>query len=408
MSAGICLLNKDGIVLAADSAVTIGNNETVYNSADKVFRLSKKNPLGLIMYQNTEFMNIPLTLIFKNFAKHLDENDIHKDTVKEYMNTFFQYLIDNKKKFHLDKNEERLVYRNYFSLEKVFNNIVEKKGFKLIEKENREPNEEEYHDIIDSSLNQLKIYMSIFEKIDDLRIITYLNTTYKKDISELLKKSFNNMDNNQIDEFIKMFFEYLSKRRNMNYTGITIAGFGENEIFPSAIHFILYGLFNDKIKYKIEKDAAINENNTSEIITLAQDDVMETFIWGTSSKIFNFIKSSIDDKIKSKYDKIKEIIKDDTIFDDLDKELSTIAKEVGDLVFGEILENNFQPIKESISILPTDELTQLAREMISLTSLRRKIILDKFSRTVGGPTDVALIRKIEGFHWIEVKNGHSD
>ena len=39
MSAGICIMNKNAIALAADSAVTIGQHLAIHNSANKLFAL---------------------------------------------------------------------------------------------------------------------------------------------------------------------------------------------------------------------------------------------------------------------------------------------------------------------------------------------------------------------------------
>lgn len=44
MTAEIAILNKQGIALAADSAVTIGNAEKIFVSANKIFTLSKYGP----------------------------------------------------------------------------------------------------------------------------------------------------------------------------------------------------------------------------------------------------------------------------------------------------------------------------------------------------------------------------
>ncbi len=41
MSAGVIVMNRNAVALAADSAVTIGNHLAVHNSANKVFALSK-------------------------------------------------------------------------------------------------------------------------------------------------------------------------------------------------------------------------------------------------------------------------------------------------------------------------------------------------------------------------------
>lgn len=41
MSAGICIMNRNAIAMAADSAVTVGDHAAIHNSANKLFSLSR-------------------------------------------------------------------------------------------------------------------------------------------------------------------------------------------------------------------------------------------------------------------------------------------------------------------------------------------------------------------------------
>lgn len=55
MSAGVCIMNKTAIALAADSAVTIGEHLAIHNSANKLFALSKTVPIGAVIYSRSDF-----------------------------------------------------------------------------------------------------------------------------------------------------------------------------------------------------------------------------------------------------------------------------------------------------------------------------------------------------------------
>ena len=47
MSVGVCIINRNGIALAADSAGTYTGNKMFYNSMNKVFSLSRKYIYGV-------------------------------------------------------------------------------------------------------------------------------------------------------------------------------------------------------------------------------------------------------------------------------------------------------------------------------------------------------------------------
>lgn len=60
-----------------------------------------------------------------------------------------------------------------------------------------------------------------------------------------------------------------------------------------------------------------------------------------------------------------------------------------------------QPVMNVISVLPKDELAMVAETLVDLTSFKRRVTMQ--SETVGGPVDVAIISKVDGFVWIKRK-----
>jgi hypothetical protein len=67
-----------------------------------------------------------------------------------------------------------------------------------------------------------------------------------------------------------------------------------------------------------------------------------------------------------------------------------------------VRENFSDPVVRMVAMLPKDELAHLAESLVALTSLKRRVSSD--AETVGGPIDVALISKGDGFVWIKRKH----
>jgi len=65
-------------------------------------------------------------------------------------------------------------------------------------------------------------------------------------------------------------------------------------------------------------------------------------------------------------------------------------------------EVHVSPIVNVVGILPKDELASMAEALVNLTSFKRRITMD--AETVGGPIDVAVISKGDGFVWIKRKH----
>ena len=70
MTAEIAILNKTAVALAADSAVTItagSKEDKIFDSADKLFELCDRNPVGIMIYNGMSFMEAPLPSLIRDF-----------------------------------------------------------------------------------------------------------------------------------------------------------------------------------------------------------------------------------------------------------------------------------------------------------------------------------------------------
>jgi hypothetical protein len=66
-------------------------------------------------------------------------------------------------------------------------------------------------------------------------------------------------------------------------------------------------------------------------------------------------------------------------------------------------ETNFrQKILDMVNFMPKSDLANMAESLINLTSTKRRVSAE--SETVGGPIDVAVISKYDGFVWIKRKH----
>ena len=64
--------------------------------------------------------------------------------------------------------------------------------------------------------------------------------------------------------------------------------------------------------------------------------------------------------------------------------------------------SHVRPVVSAVANLPKEELAGMAESLVSLTSFKRRVTHDP--ETVGGPIDVAVISKGDGFIWINRKH----
>ena len=62
----------------------------------------------------------------------------------------------------------------------------------------------------------------------------------------------------------------------------------------------------------------------------------------------------------------------------------------------------WMPILANVAVLPKDELAAMAESLVNLTKFKRRASLQQ--ETVGGPIDVAVITKGDGFVWVKRKH----
>ena len=403
MSAGICIMNKHAVALAADSAVTIGQHLAIHNSANKLFALSKVAPVGAIIYANAELMDIPAEIIIKQYKEKCGNRN--HPTLAHFVADFFQFLLTNKALFHFDQNEKRLVRSIYMDLlgglEIDYKHMIQHK----INTVQRELTDDEIREIQQKAVFQTQDYVSNLQVIPNFDVTSYIKGKYTSDIISYINDSFPWVSDEQKVILFESICSVYNKQFFRNgYIGIAFAGYGENDIFPCMIHIHMSGIINGKIRYIKKENIEITETNPSSISPLAQTDVMQTFLFGINDSFINDIAREIPLQIQNSFNSI-----DDSLFAhgkkaEVQNSLNTTTASVINQIIQKAQQQYLYPISSSIATLPIEELSLLAESMINITSLRRKVAIDNNIGTVGGPVDLAIISKGEGFIWLKRKH----
>lgn len=405
MSAGICIMNRNAIALAADSAITVGDHVAIHNSANKLFSLSRIAPVGVIVYSCASLMNVPIEIIIKQYKKQLGDRSFSH--LKDYVDDFLKYLEVNSTFFRFGINEENYVLQVFSDLMQGllgdYKNLIDTTQ----QSSGKSLNEEDMRAIAISAVNTTIGFVNNIQKRNDYCFKKYIEEKYLSLFIELVKKdeNLNWLSDDQILEVCNKSCElYDTDFDRSGFVGIAISGYGENEIYPHLIHLHIGGVIDNRLRYHVIENVEISENNIASIVPLAQTDVMQTFLFGINDQFINDLASEIPRQIDDCFNPI-----DDNCFA-LGKK-SIVQAQVKN-VTGKIIQhmtetahsNYMIPIIQSVASLPIEELALLAESMINITSLRRKVAIDRNIGTVGGPIDVSIISKGDGFIWLKRKH----
>jgi nucleoid DNA-binding protein len=399
MTAEVAILNTHGVALASDSAVTVRigkNRHKTYNSAEKLFMLTKRQSVGLMIFNNASLMGLDWELIIKEYRRALGTKVF--GTLFEYAEDFINF-IKNYKHFSIEQQIDFLQFMSYDALSYIKKTFIDL----LIEEL---PEEEEIQDVqITKLFNQnLKTILQKLKDIDDVKNFKLDEDFIKANIAkvdEIIKDVFENYNitGKQKEELLQFLLQYIQKCINSDdYSGIVVAGFGNDEILPSLNSFHIYGKLGSCLVYEEDdKDkigVKVTDQTASTIIyPFAQTEVVKTFINGVDPNFYDIVKTqfagvldkisdSIGDSYKDKFEKIKEEYSD---------YLDAIQRNV-----------YIDSILDMVGSLGKSDLGEMAESLVNLTAFKRHISVE--SETVGGPTDVAVITKGDGFIWIKRKN----
>jgi hypothetical protein len=392
MTAEVAILNTHGVALAADSAVTvnIGGEKKVYNTGTKLFTLSKYHPIGIMIYNNASFMKIDWEIIIKQYRRSLKTDSY--STLLEYVDNFLEY-IKNFNYISDDSQEELLGSSCYmvFSLIRntFFNNLHEK--FKT--QENIRPLQ--ISRVLSTTIKSIQNIQQSMNDIPTFKIDIDFILSRKDFIIEIMKEVFENysLSDHQREDLIEIFINDLQKGNIKNYTGIVITGYGEKEIFPSLYNFHIYGKLGNSFIYTDEDRTNISIDNSSAILPFAQSEMVHSFMGGIDPDF----EDTIIIQLKRVMDSVSKVVGKSykNILEEINKEFIDYIKGFKQNVY-------INPIMGIVDSLQKTDLAEMAESLVNLTSFKRHV--SKNTETVGGPTDVAIITKGDGFVWIKRKH----
>lgn len=308
MTAEIAVMNKDAIALAADSAVTIGRNEKIYNTVNKLFTLSKYYPVGVMIYGSAELMQISWETIIKIFRKQFGKKKF--DTLSQYADEFIKFLNSANPLFPEAQQERHFrgeVYFHYKGIQKD----IDKRVAEEIRKKNEINNDEISAIVLDEinkfadSLKKYKALTSITQ--DD---VSQVLEKYKKAIEDIKNEVFQQLPVS--DEAGKILIEIaglsISREWFQGSSGIVIAGFGEKETFPSLQAFSIEGVINSKLIYRKDNDAKVGYDNAATIIPFAQREMVDTFVRGINPEYVDWFQGYLSELFKKLPDEVANSI----------------------------------------------------------------------------------------------------
>jgi hypothetical protein len=408
VTAEIAVMNEEAIALAADSAVT---GPKIFTSANKIFALSKYHPVGVMDFASAQFLKVPWETIIKQYRRELGDQSFA--TLDAHADHFLNFFEANERLFPPLAQKRavgQLAARLYGA---ILQDALEL--FKETMEEGEEPDDSEV--------------LAGIEAMIERHFDRWRGATTREGLPKNYRRRLREAYGEEIDQGLSLFSDVPISTRARRHlrelfflvllkdedfmrapqrSGIVIAGFGHDDVFPRLRKFHFEVIADGRLKYTEGNPMRIGHEVQSAIVPFAQDEEVVSFLTGVMPQVDAFLQRRWPSRLLQVVDEIGAAL---GLEEDAREQLvESYAPRALELVEGDYAqeladftrERNIDPVLKIVAMLPKDELAAMAESLVNLTSFKRRVSED--AETVGGPIDVAVISRGDGFIWIKRKH----
>ncbi len=406
MTCEIAIMNRQAIALAADSATTItrwveGKQEhRFFKGSNKIFQLSNHHPVGVMIFGTASLHEVPWEVIIKDFRHRLGRDSFKG--LSGFADALFDYI----------KNHELLIPASY-RLEILKEAVAETVSMHLYlasqtdavkTASTQEEKQKAYREHF--LVWQTELDKGEYKQIDQQEIdkaIAEHEIEFQAEIDGKVLHALGLQGIIDPTALTRFAMQYLFKNYQviMPSTSVVVAGFGDDDYFPGYEEYECYGILLGKCLHDKKGEHKINVRSPSYIKPFAVSEMINTFQLGFNRDVFERVREEVGSCLRAFATEAKAALKATEIPNE-DELIKKIISEHTGKWADAALDAHHWPLRRVIGSLPVDEMAELAETLIMLESVKEKVT--KPTEMVGGPIDVAVISKAEGFVWIKRKH----
>lgn len=292
MTSEVLILNKRGVVIGADSAVTTsGGAQPRYSkTATKIFELSNAGQVAAAIYGNASIDLVPWELALKLYRSQL--NDRQCETVEDYSADLMRFLSGNSQLFPAELRSDWIEAQFDEASKQVLEFAASQDAsfrdpaLSLLDRQASwssavgqlrntiagiEVPASLSPQALDSILQNLTPWVD--RVAAQLAQAPLLDAVVAADVAELAHR-----------------FRYARPDLILGSSGIAIAGYGQAQIFPAFVRLRVFGHIGDEIYYLTDGDFKVTHGGTGWIQPLAQSSMIDVFTDGFGRSLESIIQ----------------------------------------------------------------------------------------------------------------------
>jgi hypothetical protein len=270
MTAEIAVMNQSAIALAADSAATRSGAKIF--AANKIFGLSKYEPVAIMVYGNAACMHVPWETIIKEYRAHLGTDA--QPTVDAYGEAFLQFMGKNRDLFPAPQQELFAFESSAEVFTRLRSAIVKRVGEEI--EAGNGVGMRSVRRIISTVLSEEKDLWDAAPYKPraslDPASRSKIRRRYLAQIEQSTAQVFENLPLTKAHRglLVKIALDSWCNGPQQGLSGVVVAGFGSNEMFPSLSAYELDGVLLDQPVFWYKQKGGMSHQNTAWIVPFAQ------------------------------------------------------------------------------------------------------------------------------------------
>lgn len=408
MTAEVLVMNKSGVAIATDSVVSVETPDgpKSFNTINKLFRLSAREPVAIMIYGGVEFAQLPWETLILDFRGLLDTKKFA--TIQDYANAFLDYLRQ------VDLTEEdqssmflSMLHSHFSELSRNLREAIAQQDTEGLE------TTETSFDIVEACLESAEEELESLVDLGEYVGITFADVVrrYRREIYRARQHAIHHptsipMNRDCRKRFWRLAYLFLVKSAfSPNASGIVIAGFGDKQLLPSVRSYLIDGIFMNVMKHQLTNSRDITRKSEAFVLPFAQTEMVYRFMRGVDREyqayLFDLFREFLVNFTDYAVNQYIPADRQSTAKSDLESILGDKMALFESMASGYRQTRFTKPIIDAVRNLPKHDLATLAEALVQLTSLQRKMSTN--SETVGEPIDVAIVAKSDGFIWVKKK-----
>lgn len=398
MTAEIVIMNSSAVALAADSAVTaIGPaGAKIYNSANKLFMLSKTDPVAVMVYGSAQYLGMPWETIVKDFRESAEAAE--REHLPEYADALVRHIASAEHLFESAAGRDAAVG----CVEGYYANVVRQNIDDAVAERIRATG------LVTEAQTKRLVRSAIQDLAEEVEDAPLLHGVGQADIARLARQL-----SGQFTDAIDRVFQQLPMSRASRIllrrigaelilrhgpwpdpatSGVVVAGFGAKDYYPMSVHFMPRTLLDGRLFYTEPEIGVVSNGGSAVVQAFAQHEMVSTFLEGIDPRFKSAVAKWVEELMNGLSILAPALAPAvPTVLADFDRHLDQLSAE------------NFRnDVLGTVGILPKDELAAMAESLVNLTSFKRRVTMAPES--VGGPIDVAVVSRGDGFVWVKRKH----